>query len=120
MYIAIILFLSDDNFDLSYDLVLNYQLMHFFSFGMMTVFIYLGINLDRLARVGLTLMITCVLGLIHEQAKRLFGNEALGFEVAKVDYWLVDCLGGIIFVILMVIIDSLFFERIDSDVQEYD
>ena len=118
IFIAITLFLSDDNFEMTEDLALTYELMHFFAFGTLTVFIYLSLNLDRLARVGLAFFTSCGLGLMHERVKILFRNEVIGFQVGTVDYWLVDCLGAMIFVIAVIIVDALFFKR--EDVDEYE
>jgi len=60
------------------------------------------------------------LALFHELVRNLFSNELMGFVISKADFWLIDCLGSIIFVIAMALIDMFFFERHDDESNEND
>ena len=120
IFIAILLFLSHDHLMMGDDAILNSSLIHFFSYGILTIFIYLGLSLDRLVRIGLTLFIAIVLSLFHELVRNIFSNDLIGFEMSTADYFLMDCLGTVTFVIVMSIFDVFFFERADDPSYEDD
>jgi hypothetical protein len=120
IFIAILLFLSHDNLRMGDDAILNSSLIHFFSYGILTIFIYLGFSLDILVRIGLTLFIAIGLSLFHELVRNIFSNELIGFEMSTADYFLMNCLGSVTFVTVMSIFDVFFFERADDQSYEYD
>lgn len=78
----------------------------------MSLLIYLGLGGHLLSRVALTLFIIAGLGAFDELFQNFFPKRDPSF-----DDWLVDCLGGILTVGLLALIQSLFSKPETDDME---
>lgn len=113
-FVTMIVLASIGDFEKQLIWLFNDKLLHLFAYSILSVLIYLGLKGHLLSRVALTLFVVAGLGAFDELFQNFFPKRDPSF-----DDWLVDCLGAIVTVGFLALIQS-FLPHSESDDMERD